>query len=149
MRERKTKLHFDNFISEFLDITNGCDQGCPLSVFCYLFYNADLLDIARPKEREMVIAFMDDVNLIKAAKTFNAANSGLINMMERPGGAQEWSMANSSDFEMDKLKLVGFTRKREQHITPKTRTRPLRRHNIRIGQHVVKHQPHIDTWGFS
>ncbi|KAF8583177.1 hypothetical protein K439DRAFT_1306803, partial [Ramaria rubella] len=46
MRGRTTILRFDDFTSQPLVIANGCDQGCPLSVFCYLFYNADLLDIA-------------------------------------------------------------------------------------------------------
>lgn len=77
----KTVLKFDDFTSDPFQIINGCDQGCPLSVFCYLFYNADLLDVAQPQKSEMAIAFMDDVNLIKAAKTFKSANQGLQQMM--------------------------------------------------------------------
>lgn len=54
---------------------------------------------------------MDDVNLVKAAKTFKQANAGLVNMMTHANGACEWARQHSSTFEMDKLWLVCFSRK--------------------------------------
>ena len=138
MGGRTTLLKFDDFVSAVFDIANGCDQGCPLSVFCYLFYNADLIDIHKPKSKELVLAFMDDVNIVKAAKTFQKANKGLNNMMTREGGAQTWSKTHSSTFEMDKLKLVCFSRKCKRHVTPTAKTRPLQRPNLHLGDIVIK-----------
>ncbi|KIJ39724.1 hypothetical protein M422DRAFT_174834, partial [Sphaerobolus stellatus SS14] len=143
MEGRETVLKFDDFTSEPLAITNGCDQGCPLSVFCYLFYNADLLDVAQPQKQELAIAFMDDVNLIKAAKSFKKANLGLQDMMTRERGALEWSSQHSSAFEVDKLKLVCFSRKRKKTPARSTsKTIPLPRPTLTIDGQRISPAPH-------
>ena len=43
---RRTHLKFDDYTSDWFDLDNGIGQGDPLSMLLYLFYNADLLDIA-------------------------------------------------------------------------------------------------------
>lgn len=78
---RKTILNFDDFTSESFKIGNGCDQRDPLSVVLYNFYNADLLEVVKPKQNEMEIGYIDNVNLLKVVKTFAAANKGLKDMM--------------------------------------------------------------------
>ena len=50
---RKTRLKFDDYTTELFDILSGIDQGCPLSVFLYAFYNSDLIDSARTAEGEL------------------------------------------------------------------------------------------------
>ena len=47
MRGQKTRLKFDNFISEYIEITNGIGQGDPISMLIYILYNADLLEALR------------------------------------------------------------------------------------------------------
>ena len=41
---RKTRLKFDDYTTALFDIISGIDQGCPLSVILYAFYNSDLID---------------------------------------------------------------------------------------------------------
>jgi hypothetical protein len=48
----KTRLKFDDYTSEWFDINNGIGQGDPLSMIVYLFYNADLLNIAKGMDRK-------------------------------------------------------------------------------------------------
>ena len=43
---RWTKIKFDDFVSQWVDILNRIGQGDPISMILYLFYNADLLKIA-------------------------------------------------------------------------------------------------------
>lgn len=42
LTNRRTKIKFDDYTSEYMDITNGIGQGNPLSIL----YNADLLEIS-------------------------------------------------------------------------------------------------------
>ena|SRR6266481_7438543 len=68
---RWTKLKFDGFMSEWLNIDNGSIQGDPLSMILYLFYNADLLmDV---KKQEMKIAYVNDVNFYAEGADFKEA----------------------------------------------------------------------------
>jgi len=49
---RCTRLKFDSYTSDWVDIDNGIVQGDPLSMLLYLFYNAELLGAVkkqRPK----------------------------------------------------------------------------------------------------
>jgi len=50
LRGRKTKLHFDDYVSEWFDITNGIGQGDPLSMILYIIYDSDLVEIAKGKQ---------------------------------------------------------------------------------------------------
>src|SRR6202522_1833535 len=42
---RKTRLKFDDYVSEVTNITNGIGQGDPISMLLYIIYNADLLEL--------------------------------------------------------------------------------------------------------
>ena len=70
LSDRKTRLHFDDFISDWFNITNGIGQGDPLSMILYIIYDSDLVDIARKSKGELTLAFVDDTVLITMAKSF-------------------------------------------------------------------------------
>ena len=65
---RHTKLKFDDFISESIDLLNGIGQGDPLSMILYVLYNTDLLEITGNKENEDSLGYVDDVALIAVGK---------------------------------------------------------------------------------
>jgi hypothetical protein len=46
---RRTRLKFDDFLSDWVPIDNGIGQGDPLSMILYLYYNADLIEVASGK----------------------------------------------------------------------------------------------------
>ena len=49
LTNRQTRLMFDDFTSDPIDINNGTTQGCPLSMLLYSFYNAPLIKVAKDR----------------------------------------------------------------------------------------------------
>jgi Reverse transcriptase (RNA-dependent DNA polymerase) len=87
LADRKTRLKFDDFISDWVNIDNGIGQGDPLSMILYLFYNADILNIATGKG-QAAVAFVDDANLYTEGDTYEQAYDSLREMLLKPGGVK-------------------------------------------------------------
>jgi hypothetical protein len=102
------KLKFNNFTSEWFQLDNRIGQGDPLSMILYLFYNADMLEIAKGINKKG-LGYVDNKALIAIAKTFEEMHQILANMMKRQGGGFQWSKSHNSEFETEKLNLVDFT----------------------------------------
>ena len=70
---------------------------------------------------------------------FEAVHQKLVEMMERPGGALEWSNQYYSEFKLDKLQLMDFTRKRTQtdNPPPGKKTALLQRQPIHLGTTTI------------
>nr|VWO96319.1 Uncharacterized protein [Ganoderma boninense] len=115
---RRTRLRFDDFNSAPFDITSGIDQGCPLSVILYGFFNTPLIRSARIKGGEIAVGSMDDVALITVGRTFSETHSKLQDFFDRPGGAREWSTSHNSHFALDKFGLLNMTRRVSDMLGP-------------------------------
>lgn len=116
---RKTKLRFDDYESDWFSITNGIGQGDPLSMILYVIYSADLVETAQGKD-ELTLAFVDDTAFLAIGKTFQDTHGTLADMMERTGGAFEWSNEHNSRFETSKFALIDFTLSRTKQREPIT-----------------------------
>ena len=64
LKGRRTKLKFDDYISEPMEIQNGIGQGDPLSMLLYIIYNADLLKIVDNAQGEDAIGYVDDIAIL-------------------------------------------------------------------------------------
>ena len=104
---RRTKICFDDFESELFTITSGIDQGCPLSVILFQFYNSDLPDIGRRFD-VIVNLNIDDAMAISIGNTRAEAIEKLQDFMNSPGGALEWSTEHNSRFALDKFALINL-----------------------------------------
>jgi len=67
---RKTKLRFDDYKSEWFPLRNGISQGDPLSMLLYVIYSSDLVDTARKENGELALAFVDNTALVVVGKLF-------------------------------------------------------------------------------
>ena len=106
MRGRRTILNFDNFISELYAIDGSIDQGCPLSVILYTFYNSDLLDSGDKKRKVTPVGSMDDVTVVVEAATMALIQDKLRWYMTWEEGAQTWSREHNSAYFVDKLAVM-------------------------------------------
>lgn len=109
LSNRKTRIVFNDFASELIDIDNGTTQGCPLSMILYAFYYA-LLILTATGSNEMALGFVDDSIFLAIARSLPEAHQTLKEMMERRGGGFEWSHTHNSPFEPNKLALMNFLR---------------------------------------
>ena len=114
-------------------------QGDPLSMFLYLFYNADL--IADVKKGEAKIAYVDDANFYAEGRTFQEAYLKLSDMMERDGRGADWSRCHNSCFESSKLTLVGFSRHRATDPSRPGRQRAEPRPDLILGGSIIMPAP--------
>ncbi|KIN94669.1 hypothetical protein M404DRAFT_83027, partial [Pisolithus tinctorius Marx 270] len=113
LTNRKTRLRFDDYISNWVHIKNGIGQGDPLSMILYVIYSSDLADIAKGN-KELTLAFVDNTALIAIGKTFEDTHYTLLNMMERENGGYDWSNQHNSRFETTKFALMDFTLNRNK-----------------------------------
>ena len=117
LKECSTVLRFDDHISEIILLDNGIEQGDPLSMALYQYYNADILKIpCRPQE--LAEAYVDDAILTTSAKTFEKAHEILVDMMTRAGGMREWSQLHNSLIEYSKLALIDFAHQGIKKLHP-------------------------------
>lgn len=121
LKNMKTRLKFNNYLSDPISINNGIGQGCPLSMILYVMYNADLMEIPRNGDEDTA-GWVDDIYLYAEASNFKSTVQMIKDMMEQDRGGLEWAKTHNSWFEMQKVVLMHFSR---QYLSPKERDRLL------------------------
>ena len=83
LTNRQTRLHFDGWISDLMDVINSTTQGCPLLMILYVFYNAGLIKIVWAKEKDKKsVRFVDNLMLIAIAETLHQCHNIICKLME-------------------------------------------------------------------
>jgi ribonuclease HI len=111
LKGRKTRLKFDDYVSEVTNITNGIGQGDPISMLLYILYNADLLDLPDNPIAEDAIGYVDDIALVATGSSFRETTRRLKEMMTKDDGGLRWSVSHNSRFEVTKSAVIHFSRK--------------------------------------
>src|SRR6266481_4376798 len=135
LADRRTRLKFDGYTSDWMSVDNGIVQGDPLSMLLYLFFIAGLP--ATPEKGEAKLAYVDDANFYAEGDDFDDVYDSLWGMMEREHGGQEWSRAHNSRFEPSKMALVGFSRCRVKDPQRPGKTIPKPRPDFMLDNTVV------------
>lgn len=119
MSGRKTTLTFDDYSSEAFEIVSGINQGCPLSVILYLFYNSALVDISLLGHALDGTGYIDDIAFLATGKTIEVAHEHLCSAMsDSETGAFWWSETHHSEYAIEKLGLVNYMRPKANMIGP-------------------------------
>jgi ribonuclease HI/exonuclease III len=135
---RRTKLKFDDFISESINILNGIGQGDPLSMILYILYNADLLDLPTYEEKEDSLGFVDDVALVAIGEDFTETTGRLERMMVEEDGGLQWSTDHNSKFEVNKSAVLHVTRRTQVDPDNEDNHIPLHRPQLRIQGQLIQ-----------
>ena len=109
---RRNRLKFDIYMSDWFQLDNGIVQGDLLSMVLYLFYNADMLDVAQGWN-EMCLGYIDDMALVASGHTLQDTHWVLGSILMREGGVNswsQWSASHHSTLEPLKSVLVDFSR---------------------------------------
>jgi ribonuclease HI/endonuclease/exonuclease/phosphatase family metal-dependent hydrolase len=111
LTNRRTRMRFDDYISDSIDINNGIGQGDPLSMLLYIIYNADLLEIIGNDLKEDAIGYVDDIAIITTGNDFEESTNRLKTIMTKDDGGLQWSRDHNSRFEVSKSVVMHFSRK--------------------------------------
>ncbi|GBE90127.1 RNA-directed DNA polymerase from mobile element jockey [Sparassis crispa] len=106
---RHTRILFDDFKLALFEILSGIDQGCPLSVILYEFYNSDLFEIAHRIPHSLALGYIDDTAIIATGKDYTETHATLCNYMDGRNGAMTWSNTHQSEFSPDKFGLINMS----------------------------------------
>jgi hypothetical protein len=119
LTNRKTKLSFDGYLSDWISITNGIGQGNPLSMILYIIYNSDLVKVAKiPSRSELTLAFVDDILFITIRDNFCDTHHVLQDMLNRQDRAFDWSRDHNSKFETTKFAIMNFSLNKTKECPP-------------------------------
>lgn len=138
LSNRCTKLRFDDYISDTINISNGIGQGDPLSMLLYIIYNADLLDLPENPHSEDTIGYVDDIALVAIGNDFNETTHRLYDMMSREDGGLQWSKDHNSKFEVTKSAILHLTRRTMPDPDSDTGCIPLPKPALTLENHVVQ-----------
>jgi len=105
LKDRTTKLRFNNATSQSISTPAGVPQGSPLSPLLYIFYNADLLDIPENQE-ELGLGFIDDIGYGTSGLMAESNVEKLQQLLQK---AEIWRRQHGAQFERSKYVLIHFT----------------------------------------
>ena len=138
LTNRKTRLKFDDYLSEIIQVNNIIGQGDPLSMILYIQCNADLLDIPNNPQKEDGIGYVDDIALLVIAVNFLKTTRIIKDMMIREDSGQDWSLTYNSRFKVIKSAISHFSRKTKKDPDSENRGIPLTRPALTLGDQTVQ-----------
>ena len=106
---RSTQLKFDNYTSAPIPIDNGVEQGDPVSLPFFNFYNADLLEL---NDMLQVLGYVNDVMVMAIGKDFEETTQAICKHMEGENCRFKWSANHNSRFKISKLAIMHLGQKK-------------------------------------
>ncbi len=108
MRERRTRVAFDGYESDWVQANTGIPQGSPISPILFLFFISELLeDLQDVEGKRLGFGFVDDTNIITWG---DSAQSNCRRLEEAHKKCMAWARRHGAKFAPDKYKLIHFTR---------------------------------------
>jgi Reverse transcriptase (RNA-dependent DNA polymerase) len=113
LKDRKTKLSFDDFTSLPLEIDNGIGQGETASMILYLIYSYGLVAIPKGRDEDGG-TYVDDNFFVAIADTFDDCDVLLNDMLDKQ---TIWLAAHNSQAEISKFQCLRLTRRKDMTRT--------------------------------
>ena len=127
--ERRTRIAYAGYESDWIHTNTGIPQGSPLSPILFLIYISGLLEkLQTPDNDTLGFGFVDDTNIIAwgvsaedNCRRLNAAHSQ----------CEDWAEEHGAKFAPDKYQLIHFTRGRKQATEAQASS-------IRFGDYIIQ-----------
>ena len=107
----KTTLHFDDYSSPAINISNGLDQGCPSLVVLHTFANVFIPETLREEDNKHCSLFVDDMCIIAEGDSFEECHEHLNDIMTRPAGILDEARKCNIEFKISKSDMQDFSYK--------------------------------------
>jgi hypothetical protein len=131
LRERRTRIAYPGYTSEWINTNTGIPQGSPLSPILFLFFISELLErFQDPEQGTLGVGFVDDTNLITWGES---AADNCRRLTTAHAECESWAAENGARFAPEKYQLIHFTRRRRHAREDLAST-------VRIGEHQVELQ---------
>jgi hypothetical protein len=113
LSDRRSKITFSGYTSEWIPANTGIPQGSTLSPILFLFYISELLeDLMRPNSDTVAMGFVDDTNII----TWGAsAQENCIRLEQAHDRCIAWAKRYGAIFAPRKYHLIHFTKRRRDN----------------------------------
>jgi Reverse transcriptase (RNA-dependent DNA polymerase) len=135
MQDRRTRIAYTGYESDWIEARTGISQGSPLSLILFLFFIAGLLEKFQDPNKDIVgFGFMDDTNLIAWGPS---AEDNCRRLTTAHTQCEEWSIANGAKFAPDKYQLIHFTRRR-QHAEDLRSIVQIRDHQVALQDKAIR-----------
>jgi hypothetical protein len=141
IRGRRTRVAFDGYESNWIQVNSGIPQGSPLSPILFLFFISELLEgMQNAGEKLLAFGFIDDTNLITWG---SSAQENCRRLEEAHHRCIDWATRHGTKFAPDKYKLIHLSKRRrdpngdlasaiririqdhEEEVSPETKLRVL------------------------
>ena len=115
LSNRKTKILFSGYESNWFHTQAGIPQGSPLSPILFLLFISELLaTFQRPNGDTLALGFVDDTNLYTWG---NSASENCKRLEAAHDRCVAWAKRHGARFAPDKYKLIHFRRRQPRNDT--------------------------------
>jgi hypothetical protein len=111
---RMTTLVFDDYVSEIIKILDGLDQGDPLSVILYLFFNSPLARLDAEAVKTHTGIYIDDYHALTIGDSLRDTTRKMQEFITKSAGVNETAVTHNSDFGAAKDQLAHFSQRKVQ-----------------------------------
>ena len=113
MRNRRTRIVYPGYESDWICASSGIPQGAPLSPILFLFFISELPELFNDPEKDILgLGFVDDTNLVAWG---TIAEDNCRRLTAAHAQCEGWARKNGVQFAPDKYQLIHFT-KRRRHV---------------------------------
>jgi len=109
LNERRTRIAFLDFESDWIHTSSEISQESPLSPILFLFFISELLaTFERPEGETMAFGFVNDTNLVTWG---TSAQTNCHRLKSAHSWCIAWAKRHGARFAPDKYQLIHFTRR--------------------------------------